>query len=84
MVKLTEYEQNMLDGAEGPALVCPESIQGWAGVSDTTGCIIEEGHPERGSCHLEESSIENTKNSSCNCRLRNCQAGLVVCNRKKI
>ena len=34
--------------ASGEAIVCPHSIQGWAGVSDTTGCIIEEGHPEQG------------------------------------
>ncbi|SCM81832.1 conserved hypothetical protein [uncultured Sporomusa sp.] len=34
--------------AEGEALVCPESIQGWAGVSDTTGEIIERGHAEEG------------------------------------
>ena len=36
--------------AKGPAIVCPESIQGWAGVSDVTGCIIEDGHPEKGKC----------------------------------
>lgn len=36
--------------AAGEAIVCPHSIQGWAGVSDTTGCIIEEGHPEKGKC----------------------------------
>lgn len=34
--------------AEGEALVCRESIQGWAGVSDTTGEIIEKGHAEEG------------------------------------
>ncbi|NLY19754.1 MAG: DUF126 domain-containing protein [Tissierellia bacterium] len=34
--------------AEGEALVCPNSIQGWAGVSDTTGEIIEKGHVEEG------------------------------------
>ena len=36
--------------AAGEAIVCPHSIQGWAGVSDETGCIIEEGHPEQGKC----------------------------------
>ena len=36
--------------AAGEAIVCPNSIQGWAGVSDETGCIIEEGHPEKGKC----------------------------------
>lgn len=34
--------------AAGEAIVCPHSIQGWSGVSDVTGCIIEEGHPEKG------------------------------------
>ena len=34
--------------AAGEAIVCPHSIQGWSGVSDTTGCIIEIGHPEQG------------------------------------
>ena len=36
--------------AKGEAIVCPNSIQGWSGVSDTTGCIIEKGHPEEGKC----------------------------------
>ena len=34
--------------AEGEALVCPESIQGWAGISDVTGRIIEHGHSQWG------------------------------------
>ena len=34
--------------AEGEALVCPESIQGWAGISDINGQIIEHGHSQRG------------------------------------
>lgn len=34
--------------ASGIALVCPDSIQGWSGVSDTTGKIIEKGHVEEG------------------------------------
>jgi predicted aconitase with swiveling domain len=34
--------------AEGPAIVCPESIQGWAGIDDVTGVIIEKGHSEEG------------------------------------
>ncbi len=34
--------------AEGLALVCPESIQGWAGINDQTGVIIEKGHVEEG------------------------------------
>lgn len=36
--------------ASGEAIVCPTSIQGWSGVSDVTGCIIEKGHPEEGKC----------------------------------
>ena len=31
----------------GEALVCPDSIQGWLGLSDN-GTIIEKGHPEEG------------------------------------
>ena len=34
--------------AEGVALVCPESIQGLAGVDDATGIIIEKGHSQEG------------------------------------
>ena len=30
--------------AEGYAMVCPNSIQGWAGVDPLTGKIIEKGH----------------------------------------
>lgn len=33
---------------EGEALVCPESIQGWAGIDDQTGVIIEKGHSQEG------------------------------------
>lgn len=33
---------------EGEALVCAESIQGWAGVDDRTGEIIEKGHSQEG------------------------------------
>lgn len=36
--------------AVGEAIVCPHSIQGWSGVSDLTGCIIEKDHPEQGKC----------------------------------
>lgn len=31
--------------AEGRVLVSPESIQGWSGVDEKTGRIIEKGHP---------------------------------------
>jgi len=34
--------------AEGVALVSRETIQGWSGVDDETGVIIEEGHPFKG------------------------------------
>ncbi len=34
--------------AEGEALVCPDSIQGWAGIDEKTGVIIEKGHVEEG------------------------------------
>lgn len=34
--------------AIGEAIVCPTSIQGWSGVSDKTGVIIEKNHPEKG------------------------------------
>ena len=30
------------------ALVCPESIQGWAGIDDKTGVISEVGHSQKG------------------------------------
>jgi len=31
--------------AEGTALVSRETIQGWSGIDEETGVIIEEGHP---------------------------------------
>lgn len=34
--------------AEGEALVCPDSIQGWSGIDDHTGVIIEKGHVAEG------------------------------------
>lgn len=38
-----------MDGiAEGWALVCPDSIQGWAGIDEKSGVIIEKGHVEEG------------------------------------
>lgn len=36
--------------ASGEAIVCPDSIQGWAGVDDKTGIIIEDSNPEKGKC----------------------------------
>ena len=34
--------------AEGEAMCCPNSIQGWAGVEGRTGKIIEKGHVHEG------------------------------------
>lgn len=34
--------------AEGEAVVSRETIQGWSGLDDRTGTIIEEGHPLKG------------------------------------
>jgi len=34
--------------AEGPALVSRETIQGWSGIDEESGVIIEEGHPFAG------------------------------------
>jgi predicted aconitase with swiveling domain len=45
------YGRGAMPGiAEGLALVCPESIQGWAGIDDRTGIIMEHGHSQRGQC----------------------------------
>lgn len=49
MNKIIIYGRGAFPGkASGEALVCPESIQGWSGVSDTTGDIIEAGHSQQG------------------------------------
>lgn len=51
MKKITIHGRGAYPGAAcGEALVCPESIQGWAGVDDHTGCIIEKGHSQEGKC----------------------------------
>ena len=34
--------------AEGEAMVCPESVQGWAGIEERTGKIVEKGHSHEG------------------------------------
>lgn len=34
--------------AEGEALVTRDTIQGWSGIDEKTGIIIEEGHPFKG------------------------------------
>lgn len=51
MKKITIHGRGAYPGtACGEALVCPESIQGWAGIDDHTGCIIEKGHSQEGKC----------------------------------
>lgn len=51
MSKLVIKGRGAIGGtAVGEALVCPESIQGWAGVDDQTGIIIEKGHSQEGQC----------------------------------
>jgi predicted aconitase/predicted aconitase with swiveling domain len=41
--------RGVVDGiAEGPALITPESIQGWSGLDPETGVITEKGHPFEG------------------------------------
>ena len=34
--------------AEGPAMVSRDTIQGWSGLDDETGVVIEKGHPFEG------------------------------------
>ncbi len=52
--------------AEGEALVCPDSIQGWAGVDEITGVIIEKGHIEEGtSIDGRILVIPSSKGSNC-------------------
>lgn len=34
--------------ASGPAMVCRETIQGWSGIDEATGKVIEKGHPAEG------------------------------------
>ena len=34
--------------AEGYAMVCPNSIQGWAGIDPRSGKILEKGHVHEG------------------------------------
>lgn len=49
METITLYGRGAIDGAaEGPALVSREPIQGWGGVDEQTGIIIEESHPFKG------------------------------------
>ena len=52
--------------AEGTALVCPDSIQGWAGIDDITGIIIEKGHVAEGESIADKILvIPSSKGSNC-------------------
>ena len=52
--------------AEGEAIVCPDSIQGWAGIDDITGIIIEKGHIAQGeSIDDKILVIPSSKGSNC-------------------
>ena len=49
MEKIIVTGRGVYDGVvEAEAMVCPESIQGWAGVEEKTGIIIEKGHSHEG------------------------------------
>ncbi len=51
MDKIVIKGRSIIPGtAEGVALVCHETIQGWSGIDDKTGYIIEENHPLKGEC----------------------------------
>ncbi|MEG0091924.1 MAG: DUF126 domain-containing protein [Oscillospiraceae bacterium] len=51
MAKFEIFGRGAFKGiAQGEALICKESIQGWAGVDDNTGKIIEKGHSQEGQC----------------------------------
>ena len=52
--------------AEGEALVCPDSIQGWAGIDDISGKIIEKGHVAEGESITDKILvIPSSKGSNC-------------------
>lgn len=51
--------------AEGEAMCCPNSIQGWAGVDPQTGCIIENGHIHEGESYKDKILILPTSKGSC-------------------
>ena len=49
MSKLKIHGRGVIPGiVEGEALVCPDSITGWAGIDPETGIIKEHGHVNRG------------------------------------
>lgn len=51
--------------AKGIAMVCPNSIQGWAGVNPLTGCIIEKGHVHEGESYDGKILVLPTSKGSC-------------------
>lgn len=48
LVKVIQGRSLIGGMAEGFAMLCPNSIAGWAGVDDKTGKIIERGHVHEG------------------------------------
>lgn len=51
--------------AEGYAMCCPNSIQGWAGVEAKTGKIIEKGHVHEGESFDGKILVIPTSKGSC-------------------
>lgn len=51
--------------AEGIAMCCPNSIQGWAGVEAKTGKIIEKGHVHEGESFDGKILVLPTSKGSC-------------------
>ena len=51
--------------AEGEAMCCPNSIQGWAGVEGRTGKIIEKGHVHEGESFDGKILVIPTSKGSC-------------------
>ena len=51
--------------AEGDAMCCPNSIQGWAGVEGRTGKIIEKGHVHEGESFDGKILVIPTSKGSC-------------------
>ena len=51
--------------AEGEAMVCPDSIQGWAGINPKTGAILEKGHIHEGESYDGKILVLPTSKGSC-------------------
>ena len=51
--------------AEGVAMCCPDSIQGWAGVDPHTGVIIEKGHVHEGESYEGKILVVPCSKGSC-------------------